>query len=537
MILVLKRIALAFGFSALVLSYQNCGKFATTDLASEEPINIFEITNGKIVDDMILETNAMPVEKGNEGLNQKSINQEAASGIQNYSTRIWKNGLIPVKFEFTDTKQDAKRKREQAFLTACTQWSSSTPIRCVPYSNESNFLIVTNSDKSGCYASIGAGLNGGSRILNLGPEGCWFSSVILHEIGHIIGLMHEHQRPDRDQFVTIQAQNIKPGNEGAFRKFASVEYNSEYDFDSVMHYPSDALSKGPGIRVIVPHSQFATKAKNMGKNSKLSPSDIQVVNHLYSPQSLADQEEKERQAQAEAEKRAQDREAEAKRLAEEEEARKAEQAKKEAQDEADRRLAEEKRNSEIAAENERQRIATLKAIEENNKKFNAEFDENLKRQREAMEREQQAEAKKQAEISASQRASHQEAINAKDLLRQQNREAADKAAAAAQAAQDEAFKKQIEEANKRAQAATEASRQQAEITRKQAEEARAKSLLMTQQRPRSNNPAQSPGTTRPLAPIQPVSLPEQVTISPSSSPRLPSGNAENKAPKERVLLD
>ena len=33
----------------------------------------------------------------------------------------------------------------------------------------------------------------------------------FHTLLHVLGKYHEHQRPDRDQYITIQWQNIKPG--------------------------------------------------------------------------------------------------------------------------------------------------------------------------------------------------------------------------------------------------------------------------------------------------------------------------------------
>ena len=48
---------------------------------------------------------------------------------------------------------------------------------------------------------------GGRQVVSLGP-GCAHRSVILHELGHVLGFWHEQNRPDRDKFVRINKENI-----------------------------------------------------------------------------------------------------------------------------------------------------------------------------------------------------------------------------------------------------------------------------------------------------------------------------------------
>ena len=37
----------------------------------------------------------------------------------------------------------------------------------------------------------------------------FFKGVVVHELLHILGVAHEQQRPDRDQFLTINWPNMK----------------------------------------------------------------------------------------------------------------------------------------------------------------------------------------------------------------------------------------------------------------------------------------------------------------------------------------
>ena len=59
---------------------------------------------------------------------------------------------------------------------------------------------------------------------------------LLHELGHVLGLLHEHMRPNRDDYVTVKAPNANVN----FMKADYADFDDfgiTYDFNSVMHYP------------------------------------------------------------------------------------------------------------------------------------------------------------------------------------------------------------------------------------------------------------------------------------------------------------
>ena len=54
------------------------------------------------------------------------------------------------------------------------------------------------------------GLVGGRQRVNIGSS-CLRNGTILHQFMHVLGFWHEHTRYDRNDYVMVLQQNIKPG--------------------------------------------------------------------------------------------------------------------------------------------------------------------------------------------------------------------------------------------------------------------------------------------------------------------------------------
>ena len=76
---------------------------------------------------------------------------------------------------------------------------------------------------------------------------------IAHEIGHVLGLGHEHSRGDRDGYITILWSNIDSP-----KQFCRVIWDQQaladtaYDYDSIMHYaPTRAAKRSSDCKKVI----------------------------------------------------------------------------------------------------------------------------------------------------------------------------------------------------------------------------------------------------------------------------------------------
>ncbi|KAI3416559.1 hypothetical protein GPALN_006099 [Globodera pallida] len=96
--------------------------------------------------------------------------------------------------------------------------------------------------------------------------------VVVHETLHTLGLHHEHQRPDRDDFITILWDNINPQKRN---------YGIPYDFSSVLHYPSNSSARRYGLKTMRAKVNPTVNDPKMGWRGGLAQSDVDVLNRIY----------------------------------------------------------------------------------------------------------------------------------------------------------------------------------------------------------------------------------------------------------------
>ena len=185
----------------------------------------------------------------------------------------WANEIVP--FTIDPNFPDQFRVND-----AIADWQTHTAFRFVPRTTEADFVTFVPVPGGGGASNVGR--IGGQQLITIGNDAV--TGVLVHEIGHAIGLFHEHQRVDRDNSITINFDNILQDPNILFQ-FNTYEvsgingFDAEaFDINSIMMYPSfiPNWSIDPTIPLITRVNGTTFNAQRIA----LSPLDMDVATTL-----------------------------------------------------------------------------------------------------------------------------------------------------------------------------------------------------------------------------------------------------------------
>lgn len=188
-----------------------------------------------------------------------------------------------VNYSFDAAAGDVFKSR---VLAAINDISNNCAIQFIEVPNnsqEDRIVFVHATSAVGNNSPLG--WQGGAQIVNIYNDN--LHGVILHEIMHSLGFYHEHCRLDRDDYISINWENIKLPKYSQFNKNASnVAYDiGPIDYNSVMMYASTISDTN---FVYDPSEPVMYKNDNPledfgGQRISLSEGDIRGLQALFGP--------------------------------------------------------------------------------------------------------------------------------------------------------------------------------------------------------------------------------------------------------------
>lgn len=186
----------------------------------------------------------------------------------------WPNRTIPYAL-------DPDLGCDDEAAAAVEHWNTNSCIRFVPHSGEADYIRLQRLPG---YAISDVGRRGGMQKVALG-DSC-STGIIIHELGHAVGLWHEHCRADRDLWVEVDWSNVKYKCEDNFKQGSicgeavAIEDIGEYDYGSIMHYGERSFAvdpRDPTLKLLRP----VPPGVKVGQRDGLSPGDIAAVEAMY----------------------------------------------------------------------------------------------------------------------------------------------------------------------------------------------------------------------------------------------------------------
>jgi astacin len=162
----------------------------------------------------------------------------------------WPKGRLPYEIP-----PDMERLHEPNLRPAIANLQSRTHIRMFkarPIDYHKAVFVPSNT----CASEIGRKVSStpAFQYQNIELAGNCYDQQIAHEIAHTLGVFHEMSRYDRDQYINILWNNIKPGSAYNFYKFGEDPNRPEmndgmdfgpFDYGSLLMYSRTAFSKDP----------------------------------------------------------------------------------------------------------------------------------------------------------------------------------------------------------------------------------------------------------------------------------------------------
>ncbi|MEL6633592.1 MAG: M12 family metallopeptidase [Bacteroidota bacterium] len=197
----------------------------------------------------------------------------------------WTNGVIPFRVDeiYSPSHSLYNVNADIALTSARNRIETETngQIQLIPWTNESDRLLITGNAWGTCYSTRyigeeGIGRLGGEQMVtcdldfNFNPA--INSQTLVHEICHVLGLFHEQQRPDADNFIDMTPQAALDIINNGVRYETLI---GSFDCQSVMLY-------GPNAGILRNNPADACRLAGLFNEPRpLTAGDLASLAYLY----------------------------------------------------------------------------------------------------------------------------------------------------------------------------------------------------------------------------------------------------------------
>ncbi|MDX1695639.1 MAG: M12 family metallopeptidase [Ketobacteraceae bacterium] len=242
--------------------------------------------------------------------------------LSTYAKNNWKDNILKFAFNEWNTKVP------NIFIFDKDNPPANTPSECLGLDvylsigkDNLSCRVINNSS----HGSKAENQGSNSRILRLNPDffeipgtdlqakGCLHGSIsetgrrraVIHEIGHALGFVHEHQRADASSYLKLETSNMIPEIMGEYTpEEKNAVFLSRYDYYSIMHYGTrqgaknqfDVSSYEERLKTLIPiedlppsilppavPATFEQMESFQLTNDSISATDAAAANAFYAP--------------------------------------------------------------------------------------------------------------------------------------------------------------------------------------------------------------------------------------------------------------
>lgn len=267
----IKRMVLMSFFIAITLASCSKNNEEITEEAQTASFNAGTIKKGQLGGQAITyeRKNGLNFFQGDIVLSDKQLEEDNLANKGGATLSRWPSGKIYYTVASNMGSINANK-----ITNAVNEYNSKTNTQWIPRTNQSNYVEFIFGSSSGYDGWAHIGFRGGKQTVSL-DQNISLGSVI-HEMGHSVGLYHEHCRKDRDQYVSIQWNNIQNGQAYNFDIYNSGTDIGPFNINSVMMYWPDSYSKNG-----LPTIKKANNTNFTYNRTGFTTGDINTINSMY----------------------------------------------------------------------------------------------------------------------------------------------------------------------------------------------------------------------------------------------------------------